>query len=76
MISLLLGDLMADELYLSGEPVSSGTYREVGTDRQIQIEQGDRLPPAPDGSATAYVCLNYIWKSLASYEGRQRRARE
>jgi hypothetical protein len=75
MISILLKDLMADKLHLTGEIAAAGIYREIGTDRQIQIQAGDRLPPGPDGSATAYVCLHHAGENPSSHEDAYRHAR-
>ena len=61
-----LNDLFLDELYLAGQRAPSGLYREVGTGREILLEQQEVLPASLDGRVAAYLCVRYTW-------GQQRR---
>lgn len=61
MLSPFMGYLYTDEIYLAGERAPAGTYREVGTGREVMLEQSGLLPAAEDGHMTAYVCVQYAW---------------
>lgn len=57
-----LNDLLVDELYLAGEHVPSGLYRDVDTRREVLLEYDGRLPASLDGRIAAYVCVDYTWR--------------
>ncbi|HLK60475.1 MAG TPA: hypothetical protein VKU00_28190 [Chthonomonadaceae bacterium] len=59
----MLGAMNAfvDELYLAGQCVPAGIYREIGTGREIRLEEEDILPGSLDGRIAAYVCIRYTW---------------
>lgn len=55
-------DQFVDELYLAGERVSAGTYRQVGGSREVMISaEGDTLPASLDGRVAAYMRVQYRW---------------
>jgi hypothetical protein len=47
-------DICTDEVYLAGEWVSSGTYKQVGSNREIWVEDEDVLPASIDGRVACY----------------------
>ncbi len=56
-----LSDLFIDELYLAGQRVPAGLYREIGTGREVRLEQEDVLPASLNGRIATYVCERYTW---------------
>ena len=56
-----LNDLLVDEIYLAGEHVPSGRYRDIDTRREVELTEDDRLPTSLDGRIAAYVCVEYTW---------------
>lgn len=56
-----LSELIADELFLAGERVPSGLYREIETGYEIQLDEEDSLPASLDGHIAAYTCVRYTW---------------
>ena len=50
-----------DKLYLAGEQVPAGRYRDVDTRREVRLEQEGRLPASLDGRIAAYACVEYTW---------------
>lgn len=56
-------DAYAEELYLAGERVSAGMYKQVGGARQIRVELEDVLPATLDGQVACYVRV-HTWAEL------------
>ncbi len=54
-----------DELFLAGERVRPGTYRQIGGERQISLEQEDFLPASLDGRVACYARVPYTWEQLS-----------
>lgn len=54
-------EFMVDELYLAGERVPAGVYREIDTRREVRLDEDDFLPASLDGHAAAYICVQYLW---------------
>lgn len=57
-------DQFVDELYLAGERVPSGVYRQLGSTREVRLEHEDFLPASLDGRVACYVRMNYTWSQL------------
>jgi len=55
-----------DELFLAGERVMPGTYRQVGGARQVLLEQEDFLPASLDGQVACYMRVHSTWEQLSS----------
>jgi hypothetical protein len=55
-------------VYLAGERVPAGTYREVESGREIQLDTEDYLPATLDGRVAAYVNLLYTWDRMQNAE--------
>jgi hypothetical protein len=54
-------DQFADELFLAGERVSSGVYRQIGNGREVRLEQEDVLPASLDGRVACYMRVHGQW---------------
>lgn len=59
-------DQFADELYLAGERVPRGTYKQLGSNRQLVLEQDDTLPATMDGRVACYVRMDHSWEPVQS----------
>jgi hypothetical protein len=55
-----------DELFLAGEKVRPGTYRQVGGEREVLLEQEDFLPASLDGRVACYMRVNNTWAEMSS----------
>ncbi|MCW3099101.1 MAG: hypothetical protein JWL77_4719 [Chthonomonadaceae bacterium] len=56
-----LSDLFVDELYIAGQRVPAGLYREIGTGREVQLEEEGVLPASLNGRIATYICVRYTW---------------
>jgi hypothetical protein len=52
---------MEGELYLAGERVPPGIYRQVGGTREVHLETEDYLPASLDGRIACYERVLYTW---------------
>ena len=68
-------DVFMDELYLAGERVPSGLYREIGTGRLVQLDEEDTLPASLDGRVATYVCMRYTWHEHAQAHAAMKKVR-
>ena len=57
-------DHILDELFLAGEKVPPGVYRQVGSSRQIIFDQEDFLPASLDGKVACYTRLHRQWRHI------------
>lgn len=53
-----------DELYLAGERVPRGVYRQVGGEREIHLEKEDYLPASLDGRVACYMRMYNTWSQI------------
>ena len=63
-------ETVGEELFLAGEKVRPGTYRQVGGNREILLENEDILPASLDGRVACYMRVSN-WGQFAQ----QRRTR-
>ena len=56
-----------DELFLAGERVRPGTYRQVGGMREVLLEQEDFLPASLDGRVACYMLVHDTWEQLSRH---------
>ncbi|MBC7527528.1 MAG: hypothetical protein H7308_08245 [Chthonomonadaceae bacterium] len=49
-----------EELFLAGERVKAGTYRQIGGSREVRLEREDVLPASLDGRVACYLRV-YPW---------------
>ena len=57
-------DQFAEELFLAGEHVLPGTYRQMGSGRTIAVANDDILPASLDGRVACYMRINSTWGQL------------
>ena len=57
-------DQFAEELYLAGERVPSGLYKQIGTSREVNLAQEDFLPASLDGHVACYMRVQNKWSQL------------
>lgn len=60
----LLTDTADGEVYLAGERVPAGIYRQIGSPREICLEHTDVLPASLDGRVACYERLLYTWQQI------------
>jgi hypothetical protein len=53
-------DPIKGELYLAGERVPPGIYREIGNRREVCFEVEDILPATLDGRVACYELVEFI----------------
>jgi hypothetical protein len=56
-----INDLFIGELYIAGDRVPSGLYREVDSGRKVRLNEDGRLPASLDDRIAAYVCVEHTW---------------
>ncbi len=65
---LMCDELMCDEcvqnLYLAGERVPPGVYKQVDSCHQVCLDTEDFLPAGMDGHATVYVRVQNTWAQI------------
>jgi hypothetical protein len=54
-------DQFADELFLAGERVPPGTYKQIGSSDQIRLDREDFLPASLDGRVACYMRIQDTW---------------
>ena len=54
-----------EELFLAGERVRPGIYRQIGGSRQVCLDQEDILPASLDGRVACYMLVRNQWGQLA-----------
>ncbi len=47
-----------EELFLAGERVTAGTYRQIGGSREVRFEREDVLPASLDGRVACYLRIS------------------
>jgi hypothetical protein len=57
-------DQFVDEIYLAGEKVPSGVYKQLGGGREIKLEKEDFLPASLDGRVACYMRIHNTWQQL------------
>ena len=54
-------DQFAEELFLAGQRVPAGLYRQVGSGRVVRLDREDFLPASLDGHVASYVLVRETW---------------
>ncbi len=57
-------DQFVDELFLAGERVPSGVYKQIGGDREVKLDHEDFLPASLDGRVACYMRVSGVWGGL------------
>ena len=55
----------AEELFLAGEKVLPGTYRQIGGGREIRLDAEDILPGSLDGRVACYMRIHNTWAQVS-----------
>ena len=58
-------DESADEMYLAGEKVLAGRYRQVGSAREVELDAEGVLPASLDGRVACYMRVHSTWEQIA-----------
>ncbi len=58
-------DQFVDELFLAGERVPSGVYKQIGGAREITLDHEDFLPASLDGRVACYMKVHSTWSQLS-----------
>lgn len=61
-----LSDSSRDTLFLAGERVTPGVYRQVGGTRELRLEQEDYLPASLDGHVACYERVENTWEQISA----------
>ena len=61
-------DPILGEIYLAGERVLPGIYRQIGVGREVVLEHEDRLPASLDGRVACYEVVAPSRERLPSRE--------
>ncbi|HZT41011.1 MAG TPA: hypothetical protein VFA07_02420 [Chthonomonadaceae bacterium] len=54
-----------EELFLAGEKVQPGLYRQLGSGREVRLEEEDVLPASFDGRVACYMRVQNTWSQLS-----------
>jgi hypothetical protein len=57
-------DQFVEELFLAGERVPSGVYRQMGSGCEVMLDQDDVLPASLDGRVACYMRIDRRWGEL------------
>lgn len=58
-------EVNGEELFLAGEKVLPGLYRQVGSGREVRLEQEDFLPASLDGRVACYMRIKNTWGQIS-----------
>lgn len=64
-------DATHDDLFLAGEKVCAGIYRQIGGEREVRLEREDILPASMDGRVACYTRVNPDWGQMSRHESAQ-----
>ena len=53
-----------DEVFLAGERVPSGVYKQIGGDREVNLDHEDFLPASLDGRVACYMRVQNAWNQI------------
>ncbi len=60
-------DVAGGEVYLAGEKVLPGRYKQMGGGREVLLEAEDVLPASLDGQVAVYMRVNQTWGEIAQH---------
>lgn len=55
-----------EELFLAGQKVRPGLYRQLGSGREVCLETEDVLPASLDGRVACYMRIQNTWSQLST----------
>lgn len=59
-------DPFEGEVYLAGELVAPGIYRQIGGWRELHLDHADYLPASMDGHVACYRLVQHTWGQMRS----------
>ena len=68
-------DCLEGEIYLAGERVAPGIYRQIGSTREVCLDREEALPASLDGRVACYQRIEHTWEQMCRrQQAAQRRA--
>lgn len=64
-------DATHEDLFLAGEKVRPGIYRQIGGEREVRLEREDVLPASLDGRVACYMRINPTWGQMDHQQAAQ-----
>ncbi len=64
-------DATHEDLFLAGEKVHPGIYRQIGGDREVRLEREDILPASLDGRVACYMRVHPNWEQMKRQQAAQ-----
>ena len=58
---------IGEELFLAGEKVRPGVYRQVGGGREVMLDKEDFLPASLDGRVACYLRVHSTWAQMSQH---------
>jgi hypothetical protein len=74
MWNQLDNDPFGEELYLAGERVPEGLYRQLESGREVRLDHEDFLPASLDGRVACYLHIRHTWGQVAEQATRGHRS--
>ena len=65
MFHRLANEASGEALFLAGERVNPGVYRQVENGREVVLDEEDFLPASLDGHVACYTRINRRWADIA-----------
>jgi hypothetical protein len=54
-------EILGSELFVAGQLVAPGVYRQSGTRREVVLKEKDFLPASLDGKVACYMLISGRW---------------
>jgi len=54
-------EILDGELFVAGQPVEPGVYRQSGSRREVVLDEPDFLPASLDGKVACYTRVSGRW---------------
>lgn len=64
-------DATHEDLFLAGEKVCPGVYRQIGGDREVRFDREDILPASLDGRVACYMRVHPNWGQMRRQQAAQ-----
>ena len=62
-------DATHEDLFLAGEKVRAGVYRQIGGEREVRLDHEDVLPASLDGRVACYTRVSSTWGQMDHRQG-------
>lgn len=60
-------DAFVGDLFLAGERVPPGLYRQIGSGRELCFDEESSLPASLDGRVACYVAVRHTWAQIGQF---------